>query len=156
MLMLHSGARDLCPALGTLTNLQWLDLSANALGPTGAAVFADALRSLTNLAYLSLNTNRMGHGEGPASLRPSLQMLTRLKTLDISRNMLEATGLAHLMPALQSMPLVSLNLGFNALGPEGAHVLLPLVEQLGRRGLRELDIRGNDLGPQGCAGSAGS
>lgn len=143
------GAEALRPALAALTGLQMLELSANALGPAGAIFLSPELSHFTNLTSLALNTNRLGRGEGPASLGSSLQPLTHLRFLDLSCNMLGVSGLLHLAPALQSLPLTAVNLGMNALGYEGAQVLSQLLEQLGRAGLQDLDVRGNELGAQG-------
>lgn len=143
-----TGTRDICAVLCCADTLQELDLSANALGPAGAAALAPTLAHLTNLTCLSLASNRLGP-EGSACLCPALQLLTRLRTLDISGNMLGVGGLLSLAPALQSLHLTALHLGANCLGPEGAQALSQLMEQMRGQWLQDLDICSNELGPQG-------
>ena len=67
------------PALGDLTNLQWLDLSANAL----SGALPPALSNLTNLRLLNLSANALS-----GSLPASLGSLTNLESLDLRNTQL--------------------------------------------------------------------
>ena len=67
------------PALGDLTNLQWLDLSANAL----SGELPPALGDLTNLRLLNFSANDLS-----GTLPSSLGSLTDLQTLDLRNTQL--------------------------------------------------------------------
>lgn len=165
------GARDIARS-PHLRNLVELDLSFNPLGFDGGLELARSPH-LTQLRLLDLSYAQLPTGLiRPLAESPLFDSLTHLR---LGNNNLQAAGVEALVRGRMTMPsLVSLHLGGNEIGDEGAkvlatwpalsrlrHLLLrtnglrafglrPLLfsNHLGR--LTTLDLRGNRLGDMGA------
>ena len=117
----------MAPHLASLTALQSLDLTDNALGThgaSGAAALATALPQLCLLQDLFLGSNNLG-AAGAAALAPALPPLRALQLLDLSDNGLDAAAAAALAPPLAALPcLRALDLCINALNSAAAAAIV--------------------------------
>jgi uncharacterized protein (TIGR02996 family) len=134
---LESGVLDLLAEAETLTNVRWLDLGHNGIGPnTIARVVATKLRGVTRLV---LRANALREADVEALLALGLP----LQRLDLALNSIGAAGARAIARAPQSAHLTSLGLADAGIGAEGIDALIdsPYL----RRGMR-LALDGDILG----------
>jgi Ran GTPase-activating protein (RanGAP) involved in mRNA processing and transport len=144
-----AGCALLVPALQSMSSLQHLDLSLNEIGAAGCASLAPALQSISSLQILNLSYNDFGDA-GCASLAPALQSMSLLHVLDLSHNKFGAAGCSSLASALQSMSsLTALNLSHNDIGDKSCASLATALQSMSS--LCTLDLSYNFIGDAGCA-----
>jgi len=131
---------------GAAERLSRLELSGNALGPTGAV----ALASFTGLTRLGLAGNRVG-GPRLASVNASSLLLPTV--LDLADNALGPDGLRRLLDVPRPTGVLDLDLSRNGLGDDGVRLLAAAPALLG---LRCLHLSGNGIGDEGLRSLAGS
>lgn len=112
------GAERLADGLRVSSSLETLDLNGNRIGVQGARAVAAAIAG---------GTGEKGAGAGAGAGASSLAPASKLKTLALSYNGLEAAAVAAMLRA---------GLGRNT-------------------SLTELEVCGNDIGREGCAALAG-
>lgn len=142
------GRLDLSALTGLDTGrLVELDLAYLDLGPDGAETLATAF-DLGRLRALDLRYCRIGDA-GLAALAASAQ-LGGLRRLHLQRDRITGAG----VPALHRFPaLTELDLRYNAIGADGADVLLAAPFTAG---LNRLWLYGADVGPDGARALARS
>jgi hypothetical protein len=129
-----------------------LTVSGTALGNDGAEAFARVLATVTRLVSLDLSRNGL-RAAGAASLAPALSTMTQMTSLNLGSNGLGAAGAASLAPALSAMTqLTSLALLKNDLGAAGAASLAPALSTLTQ--LTKLNLGHNGLRAAGAASLA--
>ena len=107
------------PHLATLTALQSLDLTDNALAEAGAIALAPHLPPLRHLQDLFLGRNALGRG-GAAALAAPLAGLAAMQLLDLSDNGLDDSAIALLAPRLAPLShLQTLDVSSNAMTGAG-------------------------------------
>ncbi len=168
-----SGAAHLA-SCDTLENLRQLDLTYNGIGKKGLQALATA-RPLANLEHLSLCNNERLHGgalkelcQGPAWPRLlSLDLsccrlddedarrlsrwpgLERLRTLRLGSNHLRPAGLEAILSAARTIEELALDSNYGGTG------LAEAIARAGHlKGLRRLDLRGNDIACSGFSSLA--
>src|SRR5262249_13222096 len=107
-------------AAAALAGLTWLDVSGNEIHDKGIAALARS-RDLGQLSDLALSHNRFG----PAGARDlgASPFLAGLTFLDLASNRLGDEGVAALTPRPLAA-LVTLNLTWNEIGPQGVRALV--------------------------------
>ena len=138
------------------TALVSVDLSANEIGPRGAATVAAALRDNIVLKELVLSNNSVGH-VGATALAGALHCNGTLETLELWGNGVRSDGAAQLADALQhNHALRRLGLRENEVGVSlvrgelmgaGAQLAKALATN---RTLTDLDLWGNRVGDDGA------
>ena len=130
--------------LPSLEGLEVLDLACN---PCDLECLADCFKKNSGLKHLTLHgTFHHRAGDGVESL--GLHELKSLKHLNIGANVLAAedghNAVAQLARTLRKMPwLEYLDLSHNEFSAEEIKELIPALAAM--RGLKELDVSGNDL-----------
>ena len=98
-------------AIQKFPNLQWLNLSDNALTNNAIAAIADTLKPLTNLTYLNLGGNAIGAN----ALQALKDVLPRLTKLELYNTKFNGSGLEYFQDSLMQ----ELNLSCNYLEVKG-------------------------------------
>lgn len=123
-----AGVVTLAEALGSCTRLQELNLEGNRAGVEGARALAQRLRALPSLTTLNLVGNEI-RDAGTFALAPVFEIAT-LEVVDLSGNLVTATGLRGLAPAVIACgSLKQLGLEWNLLGDGGAGVAAEIVRR---------------------------
>ena len=138
-----ASAREVLTAVeATPLDIQ-LTLSGAALGKNAGVeafapieAFAPVLATVTRLVSLDLSRNGLG-AAGAASLAPALSAMTQLTSLALLKNDLGAAGAASLAPALSTLTqLTKLNLGHNGLRAASLAPVLATLTQMTSLNLR--------------------
>ncbi|KAG1675896.1 hypothetical protein FOA52_001553 [Chlamydomonas sp. UWO 241] len=151
-----AGLKALAPGLKASASLRSLDLENKSMTLVGARTLAEVLADSDSLTALNISRNRLGD-DGAAALasRPwrGLQQLD-LRECELGRA--AATALAGPPGTPEPGPscLVRLDLSGNALGPGAGDGLGDLLSKFAS--LRELLLRGCELGDSGVSGVAGA
>ncbi len=136
----------LCAALADNSSVRELLLSGHALSEEGARHFGVALRKNSTLRRLALGNASFGDKALEALLESWCN--ETLCHLDLELKGLSAAAMPALLATLRAPNgLVSLHLGRNALGDEGAAIL---AEGLRWAALERLDLRECGVGEAGC------
>ena len=125
-------------------NLVSLELRGNWVGPLKGAALATALQAHPSLEFLGLASTALGDVGGTALARRLLlqEAPPALRRVDLSHNHLGddcARALAESLKAEDGLPLTSLDLGWNGIGPRGGRYLgdaLKVNDALHQLGLR--------------------
>jgi Ran GTPase-activating protein (RanGAP) involved in mRNA processing and transport len=142
----ESDSALLCAALADNTSVRELLLSGHALSEEGARHFGAALRKNRTLRRLALGNASFGDKALEALLESWCN--ETLAHLDLELKGLSAAAMPALLAVLRTPSgLVSLHLGRNALGDEGAAVL---AEGLRWAALERLDLHDCGVGEAGC------
>jgi len=151
-----NGTVALGKGLSALTNLQFLDLSRNAMGyrgSTGILGLAQGLAVLTNLQSLDLSENAIGlrDSNGTIALAQGLFHLTNLQSLDLSANFIgspDSNGTVALGKGLSHLTsLQSLNLLGNEIDSTDSNGTVALAQGLAvLTNLQLLDLSENAIG----------
>lgn len=148
------GAEAFCNAFeqGWVPKLEQLVLAGNGIGTVGAVKLAQSLRHLPRLQDLHLARNGLNH-VGAAALSSTLQQghARSLEWLSLSENNIGDVGAQTLAKSLEMTPALEwLELQHNGVGDAGAMALSKALLGTSRRiSLRELDLRGNEVGSIG-------
>lgn len=125
---------SLAPALASLPSLVELNLANNHIW--SEIYMAQALSTLTTLEVLDLSWNAIGHELAPASdeagaLAGAFGALGRLRQLNLSGNFIDNAGIETLAPAIKGMTcLVKLGLEHNRLDGGAAQVRVWVLKLL--------------------------
>ena len=133
-----------------LSNLTYLDLAGNRMGPEGAKALAES-HYLSNLTTLDLSCNEIG-SEGAKALAES-PYLSNLTTLDLAGNRMGPKGAKALAESHYLSNLTSLHLYSNEILDEGAKAL---AESPYLSNLTTLDLWSNQIGDEGAKAIAES
>lgn len=136
--------RRLLRAVGLSSTLTHVSLGSNRLGADGAALLSTLLAPNTHLTHLDLSKNDLGP-EGAASVASLLrQPASRLHSLQLHSNHLDAAGVRCICAAMQSNKEVKLlTLGNNNATDAAAAELGGMLAS--NNTLEKLDIRLNSL-----------
>jgi hypothetical protein len=129
-------------------NLISLELRGNWVGPLKGAALATALQAHPSLEFLGLASTALGDVGGTALARRLLlqEAPPALRRVDLSHNHLGddcARALAESLKAEDGLPLTSLDLGWNGIGPRGGRYLGDALKV--NDALLELRLRWNGL-----------
>lgn len=139
------GARTLCAALSTRTDITSLDLRGCHIHALGAAALAELLLGTggRTIESISLEWNALGTSDaGPRAMARALCANASLTHLDLRNNRIGAGAIASLAEGLQSnTTLLTLDLRWNSAGDSGAHALEQALAHNGT--LLRLPLQGN-------------
>lgn len=143
----ENGMTSVLSFLGELTNIQTLDLSRAFTCIGGKmAYLASSLKNLTRLLSLDLSRNSFSE-HGMRDLAAVFKDLTSLKTLNISNNLIQDGGVMYLCNDLKYLTLLhTLDISDNLIGDIGISRLAPTLR--GLTGLRILDLSKNLFGEE--------
>jgi len=141
-----AGMVALAYALQANTKLVFLSLVAVGLNKIGLLALAAALAINNTLSLLDLSANEIvDFGGGLFEFFTNLRQNRKLTHLFLHNNYIAYLGALSFAICLDNSPLQVLDLSFNQLGNEGAHLLVkPWCN------LRELDLTGNSIGDTGA------
>ena len=142
-----SGAKELAAALKTNSKLETLDLYFNYIRDEGAIALADALRENSKLTKLTMESNSIGN-EGATALGEMLKINKGLKGLYLKHNDISDLGAVGLAAGLKmNSVLTTLYLRRNSVDNEGAAAL---AEALKSSACTSLNLRRNRVGDEGA------
>lgn len=151
--ILDKGFVALSEALRSVPLLRSLSLSSNSAGPEGGAALAAALAAgaAPLLETLDLQGNAVcGSAVSPA-LAAACTSLPFLTSLNLRKTWCGDIFVAALVPGLLRLRLLeNLNLGANAIGPEGSRALVSWLSSPGAAPLLvTLGLRDSGIGEEG-------
>jgi Ran GTPase-activating protein (RanGAP) involved in mRNA processing and transport len=133
---------EMVPALSTLKNLTYLDLSANQIRAIAIAPVFSVLE------HLQLRHNSLGC-LGMCDLVPALSSMCSLRHLDLQNACIGVDGSVELAIALETLPgLTHLNLRKNFIGDDGCIALATAFSSM--MSLTHLDLHRNEISAGGC------
>ncbi|KAF8925557.1 hypothetical protein BGZ47_003198, partial [Haplosporangium gracile] len=114
-------------AIVTNSNVAFLDLRSNFIGPNGAQALSEALK--TNSTLTSLNLNNSIEDNGAVALSEALKTNSTLTELSLMHNWIGENGAQVLSGALKTnSTLIALNLERNSFGDDGAQALAEVLK----------------------------
>ena len=124
-------------------NINFLDLSDNAFGPTAIPSFDFFLKVATNLEHLELENNGLGPEGAEMVCNALLQNeKIKLKTIKINRNRLEEKGALSLAKVIQKMKsLEHLELFQNVISSKGMKAIFDALKE--NKNLKIIKINDN-------------
>ena len=124
-------------------NINFLDLSDNAFGPTAIPSFDFFLKVATNLEHLELENNGLGPEGAEMVCNALLQNeKIKLKTIKINRNRLEEKGALSLAKVIQKMKsLEHLELFQNGISSKGMKAIFDALKE--NKNLKIIKINDN-------------
>jgi len=144
------GAQTLAACV-TMETLRRLDLRRNEIGPDGLDALS-ATERLVALTHLNLGHNRVGVTRAYVPAR-SGPVVTRLRTLDVRANAINATTINTLTSSPHLTGLHSLDIGHNELANAGT---IALAESQSVETLRLLYLNDNHIADDGARALAHS
>lgn len=139
--------KAICDILGELSNLTYIDLSGNGIGPYDTKFVSMALAKLHNLTVFRYSENNAGV-IGGEDLAKSLAFMKNLIEVDLSCNSLTENGTQAVVESLQnSSKLQRLFLSKNILKASGAKKISTSLGKL--VSIEELDLGSNNITDKG-------
>lgn len=140
-----AGLKNLAQGLKGAAALETLDVSGNNLGAEGGGILGEIISKSKSVTVLFANGNNFGN-EGIRSLFAALEQNRVLKELSVELNMIDDGGMPAAARLLgSSNAIVSINFGFNHIGPAGIRELTPFLGKL-----ESLSLESNNVGGEGA------
>ncbi|XP_070580537.1 protein NLRC5-like [Ptychodera flava] len=144
-----SGAKSLSDVMRSMDGLTGLDLSHNNIGDSGAKSLSEVMRSMHGLTHLDLSHNNIGDS-GAKSLSEVMRSMHGLSHLDLSHNNIGYySDKKSLRVVMRSMDgLTHLDLSHNNIEDSGAKSLSDVMRSM--HGYNHLDLSHNNIGDSGA------
>eukprot|EP00004_Rigifila_ramosa_P017066 TRINITY_DN4114_c0_g1_i2.p1 TRINITY_DN4114_c0_g1~~TRINITY_DN4114_c0_g1_i2.p1 ORF type:complete len:391 (+),score=100.88 TRINITY_DN4114_c0_g1_i2:88-1260(+) len=115
------------------STLECLDLNFNLIGDLGVKGLARALEAdVCPLTRLDLAHNRIGN-DGALALAAGLQKCSRVKTVDVTHNLIEGAGAAALARVTATWVVKEIDLSFNKVGCRQLRLIADVFRELPAR-----------------------